>query len=192
MTPFCTAPARTTSGVRRSAGRVGARSRSAQRYLDAARPVRRDDAQTDPRSNRASSRSVGPLDDREDGKSGGGIDRSRSARRGRFVGWRPRGRRFDLGSRASARWDFQMLGLASHVGAFVLEIERTRLQLARAGALPWRHVRGATARRRSSGRPRPCARCGIRSSASPTRILPSCSRANPASARNWSRVKSTT
>jgi hypothetical protein len=30
-------------------------------------------------------------------------------------------------------WDFQMLGLAAHVGALVLEIERSRLQLARAG-----------------------------------------------------------
>src|SRR6266849_5890588 len=32
-------------------------------------------------------------------------------------------------------WDFQMLGLASHVGALVLEIERPRLQLIRAGLL---------------------------------------------------------
>src|SRR5439155_22552832 len=30
-------------------------------------------------------------------------------------------------------WDFQMLGVAAHVGALVLEIERTRLRLARAG-----------------------------------------------------------
>jgi DNA-binding NtrC family response regulator len=30
-------------------------------------------------------------------------------------------------------WDFQMLGVAAHIGALVLEIERTRLQLARAG-----------------------------------------------------------
>ena len=30
-------------------------------------------------------------------------------------------------------WDFQMLGLGAHVGALVLEIERLRLQLARAG-----------------------------------------------------------
>src|SRR5712692_9271639 len=30
-------------------------------------------------------------------------------------------------------WDFQLLGLASHVGALVLEIERSRVQLARAG-----------------------------------------------------------
>ena len=32
-------------------------------------------------------------------------------------------------------WDFQMLSLASHVGALVLEIERNRIQLARAGLL---------------------------------------------------------
>jgi DNA-binding NtrC family response regulator len=32
-------------------------------------------------------------------------------------------------------WDFQMLGLAAHVGALVLEIERSRIQLARAGLL---------------------------------------------------------
>jgi transcriptional regulator with PAS, ATPase and Fis domain len=31
-------------------------------------------------------------------------------------------------------WDFQMLGLAAHIGALVLEIERSRLQLARAGS----------------------------------------------------------
>jgi len=30
-------------------------------------------------------------------------------------------------------WDFQMLGLAAHVGALVLEIERGRSRLARAG-----------------------------------------------------------
>ena len=33
-------------------------------------------------------------------------------------------------------WDFQLLGIAAHIGAFVLEIERCRLQLARAGLLP--------------------------------------------------------
>ncbi|OFV92988.1 MAG: hypothetical protein A3G76_01955 [Acidobacteria bacterium RIFCSPLOWO2_12_FULL_65_11] len=32
-------------------------------------------------------------------------------------------------------WDFQMLSLAAHVGALVLEIERSRIQLARAGLL---------------------------------------------------------
>src|SRR4051812_30278316 len=32
-------------------------------------------------------------------------------------------------------WDFQMLGMAAHVGALVLEIERARLQLVRAGLL---------------------------------------------------------
>jgi len=40
---------------------------------------------------------------------------------------------FDPGSHLG-EWDFQMLGLATHIGAFVLEIERNRLQLARAGA----------------------------------------------------------
>jgi DNA-binding NtrC family response regulator len=33
-------------------------------------------------------------------------------------------------------WDFQVLGLAVHVGALILEIERERTQLARAGLLP--------------------------------------------------------
>lgn len=33
-------------------------------------------------------------------------------------------------------WDCQLLGIAAHIGAFVLEIERGRLQLARAGLLP--------------------------------------------------------
>jgi hypothetical protein len=42
---------------------------------------------------------------------------------------------FDPGSRMG-EWDFQMLGLATHIGALVLEIERTRLQLMRAGAPP--------------------------------------------------------
>jgi hypothetical protein len=41
---------------------------------------------------------------------------------------------FDPGCRLG-EWDFQMLGLASHVAALVLEIERLRLQLARAGLL---------------------------------------------------------
>ena len=38
-------------------------------------------------------------------------------------------------------WDFQMLGLAAHVGALVLEIERSRLQLIRAGLLNSGRVR---------------------------------------------------
>ena len=41
---------------------------------------------------------------------------------------------FDPGCRLG-EWDFQMLGLASHVAALVLEIERLRMQLARAGLL---------------------------------------------------------
>jgi DNA-binding NtrC family response regulator len=39
---------------------------------------------------------------------------------------------FDPGCRLG-EWDFQMLGIAAHLGALVLEIERARLQLARAG-----------------------------------------------------------
>src|SRR5207247_571843 len=39
---------------------------------------------------------------------------------------------FDPGS-SLGEWDFQMLGLAAHIGALVLEIERGRTQLARAG-----------------------------------------------------------
>ncbi len=42
---------------------------------------------------------------------------------------------FDPGCRLG-EWDFQILGFASHVGALVLEIERLRIQLARAGLLP--------------------------------------------------------
>jgi len=38
-------------------------------------------------------------------------------------------------------WDFQMLGLAAHLGALVLEIERSRLQLARAGLWTTTRVR---------------------------------------------------
>jgi len=41
---------------------------------------------------------------------------------------------FDPGCRLGD-WDFQMLGTASHVGALVLEIERSWTQLARAGLL---------------------------------------------------------
>ena len=40
--------------------------------------------------------------------------------------------RFDPGCRLG-EWDFQMLGVAAHVGALVLEIERGRSRLARAG-----------------------------------------------------------
>jgi len=39
---------------------------------------------------------------------------------------------FDPGS-ALGEWDFQQLGVCAHVGAMVLEIERLRLELARAG-----------------------------------------------------------
>jgi DNA-binding NtrC family response regulator len=38
-------------------------------------------------------------------------------------------------------WDFQMLGIAAHLGALVLEIERSRLQLARAGMAATPRVR---------------------------------------------------
>jgi DNA-binding NtrC family response regulator len=41
---------------------------------------------------------------------------------------------FDPGCRLG-EWDFQMLGLAAHIGALVLEIERSRLALVRAGLL---------------------------------------------------------
>jgi len=41
---------------------------------------------------------------------------------------------FDPGS-GLGEWDFQMLAIAAHLGALVLEIERSRLQLARAGLL---------------------------------------------------------
>ena len=41
---------------------------------------------------------------------------------------------FDPGSRLG-EWDFQMLGLAAHVGALVLEIERVRSRLGRVGLL---------------------------------------------------------
>ena len=41
---------------------------------------------------------------------------------------------FDPGSRLGD-WDFQMLGTAANLGALVLEIERSRMQLARAGLL---------------------------------------------------------
>jgi transcriptional regulator with PAS, ATPase and Fis domain len=35
-----------------------------------------------------------------------------------------------------SEWDFQLFGHAAHIGGLVLEIERSRLQLARAGLLP--------------------------------------------------------
>ena len=41
---------------------------------------------------------------------------------------------FEPGCRLG-EWDFQLLGLASHIAALVLEIERLRVQLARAGLL---------------------------------------------------------
>jgi hypothetical protein len=41
---------------------------------------------------------------------------------------------FDPGCRLGD-WDFQLLGAAANLGALVLEIERSRLQLARAGLL---------------------------------------------------------
>ena len=42
---------------------------------------------------------------------------------------------FDPGS-GLGEWDLQLLGLAAHVAAFVLEIERARIQMARAGLGP--------------------------------------------------------
>ncbi len=47
---------------------------------------------------------------------------------------------FDPGSRLGD-WDFQMLGTAANLGALVLEIERSRTQLARAGLLNPNRIR---------------------------------------------------
>jgi two-component system, NtrC family, response regulator HydG len=47
---------------------------------------------------------------------------------------------FDPGCRLG-EWDFQVLGVAAQIGALVLEIERSRLQLARAGLLSQQRVR---------------------------------------------------
>ena len=52
---------------------------------------------------------------------------------------------FDPGCRLGD-WDFQLLGLAAHIGAFILEIERGRTQLARVGLPPnSRHRRDESA-----------------------------------------------
>jgi hypothetical protein len=52
---------------------------------------------------------------------------------------------FDPGCRLG-EWDFQILGTAAHLGALVLEIERSRLQLFRAGLFnPSRHQRDGAA-----------------------------------------------
>ncbi|HEX7140065.1 MAG TPA: sigma 54-interacting transcriptional regulator [Vicinamibacterales bacterium] len=48
---------------------------------------------------------------------------------------------FDPGC-ALGDWDFQALGIAAHIGALILEIERSRLQLARAGLLVASRPRG--------------------------------------------------
>jgi transcriptional regulator with PAS, ATPase and Fis domain len=50
-------------------------------------------------------------------------------------------------------WDFQMLGLSAHIAALVLEIERSRLQLIRAGLLEDRRPRRDTAARSSGAAP---------------------------------------
>jgi transcriptional regulator with PAS, ATPase and Fis domain len=50
-------------------------------------------------------------------------------------------------------WDFQMLGLAAHIAALVLEIERSRLQLARAGILEDHRSRRDTSSRSSKAAP---------------------------------------
>src|SRR6185369_9727705 len=47
---------------------------------------------------------------------------------------------FDPGSRLGD-WDFQMLGTSANLAALVLEIERSRLQLARAGLLNPNRIR---------------------------------------------------
>jgi hypothetical protein len=47
---------------------------------------------------------------------------------------------FDPGCRLG-EWDFQILGIAAQIGALVLEIERSRLQLARAGLLNQQRIR---------------------------------------------------
>ena len=87
-------------------------------------------------------------------------------------------------------WDFQMLGMAAHLGALVLEIERSRLQLARAGLLD--ADAGAARRRGAADRidaVMHALRAAIERVAAPTSRC--CSRAKAASARSWSRGRST-
>jgi hypothetical protein len=87
-------------------------------------------------------------------------------------------------------WDFQILGIAAHLGALVLEIERSAVQLARAGL-------GAAPRvRRDGAAPligstRSCRPCGRRSSGSPPLISRCCWKASLALARSSSRVRFT-
>ena len=50
-------------------------------------------------------------------------------------------------------WDFQMLGLSAHIAALVLEIERSRLQLIRAGLLGDRRSRRDSTAKSSGGAP---------------------------------------
>jgi DNA-binding NtrC family response regulator len=52
-------------------------------------------------------------------------------------------------------WDFQMLGLGAHVAALVLEIERSRIQLIRAGLLDGRFGRDRSARPAGSSKATP-------------------------------------
>jgi len=90
---------------------------------------------------------------------------------------------FDPGCRLG-EWDFQMLGLAAHLGALVLEIERGRTQLVRAG------LGSLNSRpRRDGAAPLIGSTPAMHALRSP--ISRSCSKARAESVRSWSRVRFT-
>ena len=89
-------------------------------------------------------------------------------------------------------WDRQTLRTSAQVAGLILEIERTRLQLARTlqtGMLRRERRRRGTAHRVDAGDGR---RCAASSSASRARISRCSSKARAASARSWWRGRSTT
>ena len=128
------AAARPPARGRRAARRADALARPATRHLPDARRVRETLAPHRAAFGRfscARRAAVGPARP----APGPRIDRVRGARRRSASAPGLLEATFDPGCRLG-EWDFQMLGLAAHLAALVLEIERLRVQLARAGLLP--------------------------------------------------------
>ena len=185
-------PSTRASARLHGAGRIAyACARQAGARVADARRLRRHAAAHGARPCCALARDIQPLGRHAASRPTARVDRARGAR----IRQGPRRRvleaTFDAGCRLGD-WDFQMLGIAAHLGALVLEIERNasaarsrrsaqrRAVSSRDGAAPLIGSTPAMQLLRSRDRAR---------RAPPT--SPCCSKARAASARSWSRGRST-
>ena len=120
------------NAVAEHARRADARARSAPRHFSDARRLRADAAAGRAAADRAAARAGQSMGAAARCRGRPGVGGVRGAWR-RPARHRACSRRRSIPDCRLGEWDFQILGIAAHLGALVLEIERSRLQLARAG-----------------------------------------------------------